>query len=281
MCTAATYQTKDFYFGRTLHYEFSYGENITITSRNYSIPFHAMGRMERHYAMIGMAHIMKGYPLYYDAVNEKGLCMAGLNFTGNAVYKKDDSKKNNIAAYELIPWILSQCATVSEAECLLKKINLTGAPFCSSLPAAKLHWMIADCKKAVTVEPVKEGLRIDNNPAGVLANKPPFDTQMFLLNNFANLPPKSGSSEPEAESVGQFFHILDSADRKRGCCTVGDGKCEITIYTSCCNASQGIYYYTSYDNHQISAVHMHKENLDSTGLACYPLLNKEQIYMQN
>ena len=26
MCTAATYQTKDFYMGRTLDYEFSYGE---------------------------------------------------------------------------------------------------------------------------------------------------------------------------------------------------------------------------------------------------------------
>ena len=27
MCTAATYKTEDFYFGRTLDYEFSYGEN--------------------------------------------------------------------------------------------------------------------------------------------------------------------------------------------------------------------------------------------------------------
>ena len=35
MCTAATYKTKDFYFGRTLDYEFSYGEEITITPRNY------------------------------------------------------------------------------------------------------------------------------------------------------------------------------------------------------------------------------------------------------
>ena len=38
MCTAATYKTKDFYFGRTLDYEFSYGDEITVTPRNY--PFH-------------------------------------------------------------------------------------------------------------------------------------------------------------------------------------------------------------------------------------------------
>ena len=86
MCTAATYKTKDFYFGRTLDYEFSYGEEIVVTPRNYPFTLRAMGRMERHYALIGMAHVAGDYPLYYEAVNEKGLGMAGLNFVGNAVY---------------------------------------------------------------------------------------------------------------------------------------------------------------------------------------------------
>lgn len=35
MCTAGMYQTKDFYFGRTLDYEFSYGDEVTITPRRY------------------------------------------------------------------------------------------------------------------------------------------------------------------------------------------------------------------------------------------------------
>lgn len=34
MCTAITYKTKDFYFGRTLDNECSFGEQITITPRN-------------------------------------------------------------------------------------------------------------------------------------------------------------------------------------------------------------------------------------------------------
>ena len=68
--------------------------------------------------------------------------------------------------------------------------------------------------------------------------------------------------EDELESVSQFFHILNSVDQQRGCCELDDGKYEITIYTSCCNASKGIYYYTTYDNHQITSVDMHKENLD-------------------
>ena len=69
MCTAATYKTKDFYMGRTLDYEFSYGEQITITPRNYEFDFRFAGKIKSHYALIGMAFVAEGYPLYYDDVN--------------------------------------------------------------------------------------------------------------------------------------------------------------------------------------------------------------------
>lgn len=324
MCTAATYHTKDFYFGRTLDYEFSYGEEIVVTPRRYAFRFRNAGNMECHYAMIGMAHMEKGCPLYYDAVNEKGLGMAGLNFVGNAYYRKAVNGKDNVATFELIPWILGQCATVKEAKVLLAGMNLTDERFSEELPAAQLHWIIADCREAVTVESVREGLLIYDNPAGVLANNPPFDEQMFQLNNYMNLSPEdpqnhfseklplhiysrgmgalglpgdlssqsrfvraafvkmnSLSGDSESESISQFFHILGSVDQQRGCCKVGEGKYEITIYTSCCNTDKGIYYYTTYENHQITAVDMHRENLDGSALVCYPLIEGEQIKMQN
>ena len=113
MCTAATYKTKDFYFGRTLDYEFSYGEEVVITPRNEPFPFRYMAEMPHHFAVIGMACVAQEYPLYYDAVNEKGLGMAGLNFVGNACYAASPAKgKDNIAVFEFIPWVLGQCATV-------------------------------------------------------------------------------------------------------------------------------------------------------------------------
>ena len=115
MCTAATYKTQDFYFGRTLDYEFSYGDEITVTPRKYPFHFRHMGEVVSHYAMIGMAHVAGDYPLYYDAVNEKGLAMAGLNFVGNAVYQEVEEGRENVAQFEFIPWILSKCATVKEA----------------------------------------------------------------------------------------------------------------------------------------------------------------------
>ena len=324
MCTAATYQTKDFYFGRTLDYEFSYGDQVVITPRNYPFHFRHMGTINSHYAMIGMAYVADNCPLYYEAVNEKGLGMAGLNFVGNAYYREPAPDQDNIAQFEFIAWILSQCTSVQEARALLEKINLTNTQFSDDLPLAQLHWILADRKEAITVESVKEGLKIYDNPVGVLTNNPPFEEQMFQLNNYMHLSPRtpenqfseklplhaysrgmgamglpgdlssqsrfirvafvkmnSVSGESETESVSQFFHILNSVDQQRGCCDVGEGKFEITIYTCCCNADKGIYYYTTYDNHQITAVDMHNENLDGTQLIQYPLIQGEQIRLQN
>ena len=324
MCTALTYKTKDFYFGRTLDYEFSYGDEITITPRNYVFNFRNKKAIHTHYAINGMTYVTENYPLYYDAINEKGLGIAGLNFVGNAYYNEIKEGKDNIAQFEFIPWILSQCATVKEAKALIEKINLTNISFNEKLPLAQLHWLIADENEAITVESVKEGIKIYENPVGALTNNPPFDKQLFNLNNYINLSTKtptnkfsenlnlqtysrgmgaiglpgdlssqsrfvrvsfvkmnSISKDDEKSSVSQFFHILNSVDQQRGCCELENGKYEITIYTSCCNATKGIYYYTTYDNHQINAVDMHKENLDGHELVRYQLMSEEQINIQN
>ena len=87
----------------------------------------------------------------------------------------------------------------------------------------------------------------------------------------------SKSGDSETESVGQFFHILHAVEQQRGCCELDGGKYEITLYTSCCNADKGIYYYTTYGNHQITAVDMHR----GTRLVRYPLVQGEKIAFQN
>lgn len=190
MCTAITYQSKDFYMGRTLDYEFSYGEEVTVMPRSYPLHFRHSGGSDNHYAIIGMAHIFENYPLYYDAVNEKGLGMAGLNFVGNAKYTDVTDGKANIAQFEFIPWVLSRFATLDEACRAISEINLVGTPFNEHFPAAQLHWLIADKSGAVTVEATARGLEIHKNPVGVLTNNPPFEQQMFSLNNFMHLSPK-------------------------------------------------------------------------------------------
>ncbi len=201
MCTAVTYKTKDFYFGRTLDYDFSYAEEVTVTPRNFPLPFKNTAAMKTHYAIIGMAFVPDNYPLYYDAVNEKGLCMAGLNFVGNAYYGKAEKGKINLAQYEFIPYILGKCASVKEALKELEKINLIAVEYAKGMPAAQLHWIIADKDKAITAEFVKEGLKIYDNPMGVLTNNPPFDGQVFNLNNYMRLSPRDGENAFRTSSI--------------------------------------------------------------------------------
>ena len=324
MCTAITYNTKDHYFGRNLDLEYSYHETVTITPRNYPFKFRNGKDINNHYAMIGMAYVADEYPLYYDAINEKGLGMAGLNFPTNASYKELRDDKDNVAPFEFIPWILSQCANIEETKTLLNKMNIAKINFSDNLKASPLHWIIADKEKSITVESVEDGLKIYDNPVGVLTNNPTFDMHMFNLNNYMYLSTEqpvnnfsnklnfdtysrgmgalglpgdlssasrfvkatftkmnSLSGDTESESISQFFHILTSVEQQRGCVHMGEDKYEITIYSSCANMDKGIYYYTTYENSQITGVDMHKENLDSDKLVSYNLIEGQQINMQN
>lgn len=213
MCTAATYKTGDFYFGRTLDYEFSYGDDIVITPRNCPISYRNEDIMNNHYAIMGISTVVENTPLYHEGINERGLCMAGLNFVGNAYYRPEMTGKNNISHFELIPWILSQCASVKEARTLIGNLNITDTQFNENLPAAYLHWIIADKHGAVTLESVKSGIKVYDNPPGILTNNPPFDKQMFQLNNYMNLSPKN--------PVNHFSSHLELEKYSRGMGAIG------------------------------------------------------------
>ena len=324
MCTAISFLNNDHYFGRNLDLEYSYFETVTITARNYPLKFRHKDTLCRHFAMIGMAYVCDNYPLYYEATNEMGLSMAGLNFPGNADYKPCLQGKDNITPFEFIPWILSQCSTLEEAKILLQHTNLLNENYSEQLPLSPLHWMISDKTTSLTIESTKDGLNIYENPVGVLTNNPTFNMQLFSLNNYRNLSnhepenhfskeldlslysrglgalflPGDWSSQSrfvkavftktnsvcastEESNISQFFHILSSVEHPRGCVKIAENLYEITIYSCCCNTDKGIYYYKTYDNHQITAVYMHHENLDSCSLISYPLIKTQQILQQN
>ena len=324
MCTAITFGTGDHDFGRNLDLEFSYEEAVAIVPRNVYLPFRKTGGMERHHAMIGIAYVQEAYPLFYDAVNEKGLAMAGLNFPGYAIYRETVDEKENIAPFELIPWVLGQCGSVTEARELLERTNLIQEDFSTTLPATPLHWMLADSEGAIVVESLKTGIKIYDNPIGVLTNNPPFPVQKTYLRNFLSLTceepvnrfsrnfrlepysrgmgalglPGDGSSqsrfvraafikenaicaEAEEETVSQFFHVLNAVEQVRGSVRLANGHCVMTVYSSCCNLEKGIYYYTTYENRQITAVDLHRTCLDGMHLISYPLLRTEQFRYEN
>ena len=191
MCTCITYENGGFYFGRNLDLDVSFGQTVTIPPQNFPLDFFRAGKMERHYAMIGMASASETFPLYAEAVNEKGLAMAGLNFPGNAFYQEPDGKGLELASFEIIAWILGKCASVEEAEAYLTGMKIVNLSFAPRMPAAPLHWMLADRSKCLVLEAVEEGLKVYENPFGVLTNNPPFPFHQMNMGNYLNLTSKS------------------------------------------------------------------------------------------
>jgi len=325
MCTAAAMNGKDHYFGRNLDLEYGYDERVTITPRNHPFRFRLAGELPRHFAMIGTAHMAEGCPLYYEATNEKGLSMAGLNFPGNGVYVPPRKGKVNLAPFELIPWLVGGCGSLAEAKERLKEVSIADLHFSKELPNTPLHWLLADRSGAAVLEQTAEGLRVYENPVGVLTNNPPFGWHMTNLCNYMALEaadPQSRFSpqlslvpysrgmgswglpgdysspsrfvraafvlhnttpqQGERQNIGRFFHILGSVAMPHGCVLVGEKKLpEFTRYSCCCNTTKGIYYYTTYENSAITAVDMHRENLEGSTPVSYPMMNKQQIARQN
>ena len=323
MCTAITYKTADAYFGRTLDIECSYGEEVIVTPRGFDFSFRHTKGEGSHYAIIGMGTVRDGYPLYYEAANEHGLGVAGLNFPTNACYFPLQEGKENVAPFELIPCLLGRCKNVKEAREYLCCLHLCNTPFSENLPLSPLHWMVADKDACLVVESLADGLHVYENPVGVLTNNPPFSYHVTHLCDYMTLskePPVahlgknfltpysrgmgamglpgdlSSASRfvraafvrenavcegDEAASVSQFFHILGAVEQVRGCVRLEDGRQELTAYTSCINLDRGIYYYTTYDNRAISAVDLHKCDLDGGGLYRFSLQTEQRIIWQN
>lgn len=324
MCTCITLKNNDFYFGRNLDLDYSFGESVTVTPRSYSFKLKNGTLFKNRYAMIGMATVVNEYPLYAEAVNEAGLGMAGLNFPHHSMYPDPVKDKINITPFEFIPYVLGQAASVKEARELLKDIWLDNIPFSPQLPITVLHFMIADKDEAIVIEHSDNGLLIYDNPVGVMTNNPRFPYHLTNLRNYRHLSPKNTdnrfsskielpsyaegmgaiglpgdyssasrfvkaafgklnavSDGSEEGNVAEFFRILDSVAMVKGSVITENDHLDVTTYTCCANATKGIYYYKTYNNISLSAVDMHKEDLDGDKLVSYQLNKELKVYYHN
>lgn len=319
MCTAVSFTGRSHFFGRNLDLEYGYREQIVITPRDYPFRFRSGYLLPHHYAMIGMATVANGEPLYYEATNERGLSIAGLNFPHSAVYQPKTAGKDNVAPYELIPWILGQCDTVEQAKRLLQRISIWALPYSREFSLTPLHWMIADKDHCIVVEPIADGLKIHENPVGVLTNEPAFPYHMLRLADFMHLQPEQAenhfpglslkpysngmgamglpgdfssasrfvraayvrcNSDHQHSDISQFFHILSAVAMPSGSVHIGDAN-QITRYACCCDTENGIYYYTTYDNSRLRAVSLKNADIHGQLLTVFDLMTQQDIFWQN
>jgi len=195
MCTSLSVkihrEEKDYLlFGRNMDIEAHFGEQVVITPRAYPFRFRCLPVMETHFAMIGTAFVKDGYPLYADAMNQKGLCIAGLHFPGNAVYAPPcgfAEESHRLAPFELIPYLLGTCATVAEVRTALREIILSDIHFSHELLNTPLHWHVAASDGGLILESTAEGLRMYDDLCGVLTNNPPYPFHVANLHRYEGL----------------------------------------------------------------------------------------------
>ena len=320
MCTALSITTNDnkVYFGRNMDLAYNFNQRVLIIPPNYQYKDRVSGKIVTNQEpIIGMGTVIDQHATFAEAMNSKGLAGAGLNFDGYAYFEQEPVEgKLNIAPYDLILWALSNYGTVEELKEAMKEVELVEIPINSKTPVAPLHWMFSDTSgTSIVVERTMGGLRVHDNPVGVMTNNPTFDWHLTNLNEYLYLTPEhhqkkvwsnqeliplgigSGTlgipgdfasvsrfvriayirantpSIPSGDkAVSQFFNMLDYVKMVRSGVKTKDGTEDSTIYSSCMDLDQGIYYYKTYDNSRINGVDLRKESFENNDVISYPYL---------
>ena len=308
MCTSLSLPAPDgrHLFGRTLDLDTHFGEAPTLTPRRYPFSFADCYPLTHHYALLGMAALMDspiagGYPLYAEAMNEKGLCMAGLRFAGEAVYAPMPRDGwINLAPWELIPYLLGTCATVAEVREALGHICVVDKPFSEKVGTSPLHWHIADADPThggLILEVTAEGMNLYPAEAGVLANTPAYPEELARLSvrqslrgDVPGLPGDYSSPsrfvraatlrrwaveqiarEQQGEpgkafagdlAVAQLFRILGAVSPTAGAVITPEGRCHRTLYTCCMDGQAGAYHYTTEGDAAVRSVTFAEHDLN-------------------
>ncbi len=192
MCTGIRFTDAkgNMYFGRNLDWDTPYGEKVFVTQRGFTNDLHMDGKLATKYACIGMAIAVDGCPLYFDAANEKGLAIAGLNFPGYAKYEDEPiDGKTNIPAYDFPLYIASEFETVDEVEQALENIAIIAKPV-PGYGIALLHWIIGDKNRSIVVEYQEDGMHVYQDDLDVLTNQPTFPFHHENVRNYLNCSPE-------------------------------------------------------------------------------------------
>lgn len=197
MCTALSIvsKQKEVYFGRTMDFWYPLDPELYIVPKNYKWHSSISSNIYTNkYSFIGI-----GQPIeelhFADGMNEKGLGVAALYFPGYAYFHtKIDENKISIASVEMVTYLLSTCANISDVISIAPSLHLVGTKDLITNTIAPLHWIVADKSgNTVTIEHNKTGLHILENPIGVLANSPDFSWHYTNLRNYMNVSPNSPS----------------------------------------------------------------------------------------
>jgi choloylglycine hydrolase len=296
MCTAV--YLNEGYFGRTLDYERSFGEQVILSPRD----SYRFGEAKNRYACLGVGVLDGGNPMYFDGINEFGLCGAALNFSGYADYSHGSE---GLTSGKVISFILGFCRSTDEAKSAIEKLKIVGGE--DSTP---LHWIIADRLSAITVEQTADGLNFYENKVGVLTNSPSFPYHLTRLSDFSalsstspdnlvnlgishhcrgggayGLPGDFSSSSRFARAsflrenslagqggeMNRLRHILEAVSLPLGVVRADDGSPVSTLYASICDMENLAYEVRSYGKSSYETYSLSPDGTEGGEVAKFPL----------
>ena len=296
MCTAV--YLNEGYFGRTLDYERSFGEEVLHSPRG----SFCYGQAKNRYAALGVGVCDGDCPMYFDGINEFGLCGAALNFSGYASYGKGP---DGLKSGKVVSFILGFCRDRNEAVSAIKSLGIVGGE-----GDAPLHWIIADAGGAITVEMTADGLKIYENRVGILTNSPEFSYHLTRLSDFSAMSPispnnlvnlgisqhtrgqgayglpgdfssssrfarasylRENSIAGEGGEMNRLRHILSAVSLPLGTVRADDGSAVCSLYTSLCNMESLTYEVTTYTDPRPISYTLSPDLTEGGEVKAYPL----------
>jgi len=191
MCTAITLQSmqRENFFGRTMDFSHPIEPGVFVIPKNYEwYSLISMKKYTNRYSFISIGQEADGMLGFFDGVNEQGFAAAVLYFAGYAYYDLPIKDREPIASLDFLHYLLGRCASIDDLKALVEHIRIVGIPDPVTRTAAPLHWIATDRSgKCVVIEQTKAGLKIIDNPIGVMANSPDFHWHMTNLRNYMDV----------------------------------------------------------------------------------------------
>lgn len=104
-------------------------------------------------------------------------------------------------------------------------------------------------------------------------------TSRFVQAAFLRAHAKKTASEEE--DITQMFHMLDRVKMVEGTVILPNERLDLTTYSSVMALDSKTYYYKTYANNQLQAIRLQGENLDSSDLITYELIQDQAIRFLN
>ncbi|GAD83515.1 linear amide C-N hydrolase [Nocardia asteroides] len=197
MCTSFTVTAEDgsVTAGRTMEFAFDLESRLLVFPRGMSyqakspdpaVPGYSW---RGTYGSVGMN--LLGRECLLDGVNETGLYFGALylpNFTEYQTVPVGRESESMSQIHDVGNYLLSTCASVSEAAAALERVLVWGQPDPGTGKPIELHYTLHDASGSSLVAEYIDGeLQLHDNPLSVLTNSPPFEWHLLNTGNYVNL----------------------------------------------------------------------------------------------